>query len=144
VERAIQTFNSLGGRLIEPLPTDGCLKALDAAERLALDEAAGDELDAGHRAALATQTLFEFFTSGDDEANESFDRNLAGAAAEAAEAIANACSVDEWLDRVPPHAAQAMSWFAASRGELQEEAIRAESVFQCGLLREMFNPFAGR
>jgi hypothetical protein len=142
VELAIEAFESLGGRLIEPLPADGCSNAIDAAERLALDEAGDDELDEGHRAALATQTLFEFFTLGDDEANEPLDRNLANAAAEAAEAIGNACSVDEWLDRVPPHAAQAMGWFAASRGESQEEAARAESAFQCCLLREMFNPFA--
>jgi hypothetical protein len=50
--------------------------------------------------------------------------------------------MDEWLDRVPFHAAQAMSWFATSRGESQEEAARAESAFQCRLLREMFNPIA--
>jgi hypothetical protein len=141
VERAIQAFEALGGRLIEPLPPDGCSDAIDAAERFALGEAGDDELDEAHRAALATRTLFEFFTLGGNEDDGPFDRDLAAAAAEAAEAIANVCAVDEWLVRVPPHAAQAMGWFAADREGSQEEAALAESAFQCRFLREMFNPF---
>jgi hypothetical protein len=142
VERAIQTFESLGGRLIEPLPADGCVKALDAAERFALDGAGDDEVAEGMRHALATRTLFDFFILSDDTANDPFDRNLLEAAAEAAEAIGYACDTDEGLDRVPGHAARAMSSFAASRRESAEEATRAESASQCRLLREMFNPFA--
>jgi hypothetical protein len=145
VERAIQTFESLGDRPIDQtyasLPADGCLKALDVVERFARGEAGDEEVDKAIWAASETYTLFTFFRLS-YEANGPLDLNLATAGAAAAEAIENACNVDECLDRVPFHAAQAMGWFAASRGESQEEAARAESALQCRLLREMFNPFA--
>jgi hypothetical protein len=144
VERAIQTFESLGDRPIDQtfrsVPADGCVKALDVVERFARGEAADEEVDKAVWAASETQTLFTFFSLS--EANGPLDLNLATAGAAAAEAIGNAFNVDEALDRVPFPAAQAMGWFAASRGESQEKAARAESAFQCGLLREMFNPFA--
>ena len=145
VEHAIRTFESLADRPIDQtyasLPADGCVKALDVVERLARGEASDEEVNKAIWAASETYTLFTFFSLS-DEANGPLDINLATAGAAAAEAIGYALNVDETLDRVPFPAAQAMGWFAASRGDSQEEAARAESAFQCGLLREMFNPFA--
>jgi hypothetical protein len=142
VKCAIDTFESLGGRLHEPIAADGCLKAIETAQRFAVGEAGIDEIAEAAKVAVATQSHIEFYSSVYDEAMGPFDVALV-ATGEAADAVRYACAHDELLDRVPAHAAQAVGLLAASRGA-SEEAALAEAVAQCRLLREMFgNPFAG-
>jgi hypothetical protein len=139
VERAVHTFESLGGRLLEPLPADGCSKAIDAAEKYALGEV--DVLDVELKVALTTQSLIEFYDSVYDEGMGAYDIDLAATGA-AAQAVMDTCSGDKFLDQVPGHCARAVGWLAASRGESDTSAVTAESTEQCRVLREFVgNPF---
>jgi hypothetical protein len=143
VLRAIRTFESLGGRLHEPIAADGCLMAIETAERFAVGDAGEANLAEACKVAVATQSLIEFYSSVYDDTMGPFDVDLA-ATGEAADAVFNACAHEEWLERVPAHASRAMGLLAASQGASEEEAALAEAAAQCSALREMLgNPFAG-
>jgi hypothetical protein len=141
VQQAVRRFESLGGRLHEPIPIDGCLKAIDTAERFTSGLASEDELVQAMQVASATQSLLEFYDSVYDSEMGPYDSDLA-ATGEAAQAVMDACSGDDFLDQAAGHCARALGWLAASGGEPDATAASAESAEQCRLLRELVgDPF---
>jgi hypothetical protein len=88
------------------------------------------------KVASATQSLLEFYDSVYDSEMGKYDSDLA-AIGEAAQAVMDACSGDDFLDQAPGHCARAVGWLTANCGEPDATAASAESAEQCRLLREL-------